>query len=62
MRRPTNDMFVFKDITLEVIPQQVCKGCYFSEKDCITYLPIRGKCHGTKKHPSVIFKEVKHAN
>ena len=60
MRRFINDIFVFEGITLEVISQQVCKDCYFMPDICKDLLPIRGKCHGTKKHPSVIFKEIRH--
>ena len=61
MERKIGEQFEYDGITLEVVNQLGCKGCYFLfKKVCIKDLGIIGYCGSsrrTDKKP-VIFKEV----
>lgn len=63
MERKVGEQFKYGDITLEVVLNNGCKECYFSDS-CLCPFESIGpcSCFDRKDHNSVIFKEVKNMN
>lgn len=61
MTRPIGEVFEYDGVTLEVVENGLCRGCYFDKDGCIESSTITGACscidRSDKK--SVIFKEKK---